>query len=73
MNMRQIRALGLGDTEAFRERLLLEGFAKSKGGNGASWVVLVVKNTLGNTGDLRDVDSIPGSGRSPGEEHGNPL
>ena len=24
-------------------------------------------------GDIRDVCSIPGSGRSPGEEHGNPL
>ena len=33
----------------------------------------MVKNTLGNAGDLRDVDSIPGSGRSPGEGHGNPL
>ena len=24
-------------------------------------------------GDVRDVGSIPGSGRSPGEGHGNPL
>ena len=24
-------------------------------------------------GDIRDVCSIPGSGRSPGEEYGNPL
>ena len=23
--------------------------------------------------NIRDVDSIPGSGRSPGGEHGNPL
>ena len=30
----------------------------------------VVKNTSGAAGDLR---SIPGSGRSPGEENGNPL
>ena len=28
-------------------------------------VVLVVKNLLDNTGDLRDVGSIPGSGRFP--------
>ena len=26
-----------------------------------------------NAGDLRDVGSIPGSGRSSGGEHGNPL
>ena len=26
-----------------------------------------------NAGDARDLCSIPGSGRSPGEENGNPL
>ena len=26
-----------------------------------------------NAGDVRDTGSIPGSGRSPGGEHGNPL
>ena len=39
----------------------------------ASQVVLVVKNPPANTGDLRDVGLIPGSGRSPGGRHGNPL
>ena len=38
-----------------------------------SQVVLVVKNLPANAGDLRDMGSIPGSGRSPGERHGNPL
>ena len=33
----------------------------------------VVKNPPANTGDARDVDSIPGLGRSPGEGNGNPL
>ena len=33
----------------------------------------MVKNPPANAGDLRDVGSIPGSGRSPGGEHGNPL
>ena len=33
----------------------------------------VVKNPPANAGDLRDVGSIPGSGRSPGEGHRNPL
>ena len=33
----------------------------------------VVQNLPANTGDVRDMRSIPGSGRSPGGEHGNPL
>ena len=31
------------------------------------------KNPLANAGDLRDLGLIPGSGRTPGEGHGNPL
>ena len=38
-----------------------------------SQVTLVVKNLLANAGDLRDMGSIHGSGRSPGGGHGNPL
>ena len=34
---------------------------------------LVVKNTPAKAGDVKDVDSIPESERSPGEGHGNPL
>ena len=33
----------------------------------------MVKNLLANAGDIRDSDSIPGSGRAPEEGHGNPL
>ena len=33
----------------------------------------VVKNLPANAGDVRDTGSIPGSGRSPGGGHGNPL
>ena len=36
-------------------------------------VALVVMSPLSNAGDIRDVGSIPGSGRSPGEENGTPL
>ena len=36
-------------------------------------MALVVKNLPANAGDLRDSGLIPGSGRSPGEGHGNPL
>ena len=39
----------------------------------ASQVALVVKNLPANAGDIRDSSSIPGSGRSPGGGHGNPL
>ena len=39
----------------------------------ASQVSLVVKNPPANAGDIRDAGSIPGSGRSPGGGHGNPL
>ena len=31
------------------------------------------KNLPPSAGDVRDTGSIPGSGRSPGGEHGNPL
>ena len=39
----------------------------------ASQVVLVVKNLPASAADVRDVGLIPGSGRSPGGRHGNPL
>ena len=40
---------------------------------GASQEALVVKNLPAIAGDIRDVGSIPGLGRSPGGGHGNPL
>ena len=36
-------------------------------------MVLVVKNPTASAGDVRDVGSIPGSGRCPGGGHGDPL
>ena len=38
-----------------------------------SQVALLVKNPLPNAADVRDTGLIPGSGRSPGGGHGNPL
>ena len=38
-----------------------------------SQVAVVVKNLPANAGYVRDTDLIPGSGRSAGEGHGNPL
>ena len=39
----------------------------------ASQVALVVKNPHANVGDLRDISSIPGLGRSLGEGNGYTL
>ena len=39
----------------------------------ASQVAPVIKNPLANAGEIRDVGLIPGLGRSPGEEIGNPF
>ena len=36
-------------------------------------MVLAVKNPPANSGDIRDSSLIPGSGRSPGGGHRNPL
>ena len=36
-------------------------------------MALVVKNPPANTGDIREVGSVPGLERSPGGGHGNPL
>ena len=36
-------------------------------------MVLDIKNPTANTGDVRDVGSIPGLGRCPGGGDGNPL
>jgi hypothetical protein len=35
--------------------------------------MLVVMNTTGNAGDVRDEGSMPGLGRAPGGGQGNPL
>ena len=55
----------------------------SKGGKRGTWgilgarrashVVLAIKNPPASAGDVRDMGSIPGSGRSPGEGNGSPL
>ena len=39
----------------------------------ASLVVPVVKSPPTNAGNFKDTGSLPGSGRSHGGEHGNPL
>ena len=39
----------------------------------ASQVALVIKNLPTNAGDIRNMSSVPESGRSPGGGHGNSL
>ena len=41
--------------------------------HGPHSVTLAIKNPPANAGDVRDANSIPGLGRSPGEGNGNPL
>ena len=36
-------------------------------------MALAVKNPPAKAGDIKDTGLIPGSGRSPGGRHGNPL
>ena len=58
----------------WRQKLQCEGkISISQVRQGASQVVLVVKNLLANARDLREAGSIPGLGRSPEEGLGNPL
>ena len=54
-------------------KVLTPPFHVSKTQTGASQVVLVVKNLPANAGDIKDVGSILGLGRSLGGGNGNPL
>ena len=38
-----------------------------------SQMALMLKHPSANAGDIKDMGSIPGLGRSPGGGHGNPL
>ena len=49
------------------------GLTLSQEADPASQVALVVKYSPVNAGHVRDLGSVPGSGRSPGGGHGNPL
>ena len=59
---------GVGRSQAGWNRWRVYGVCK-----GASQVALVVKSPPASAGDVRDVGSIAGSGRSPAGGHGNPL
>ena len=59
----------VSETPMYLSNTLAYGMTRNR----ASQVVRVVKNLPANTGDVRDAGLIPGLGRSPGGEHGNPL
>ena len=53
--------------------MMVSGKSKGNRVRGASQVVIVVKNRPANSEDVKDLDLIPGSGRSPGGGNGYPL
>ena len=62
---------GYRDHEESGKHYTTKGIQKTFSKQSASRVALVVKNRPANGGDIRDVGSIPGLGRSPGEGNGN--
>ena len=60
-------------SNGFMKPSLISAIVCSQTYQGASQVGLVLKHTPANAGDIRDVGSIPGSGRSPGGGHDNSL
>ena len=54
-------------------RILIEQIGLCKAVLWASQMAVGLKNLPANAGDLRNMDSIPGSGRNPGRERDNPL
>ena len=66
--VREENILGCGDMQrGGKERMEIDVLNPVlKNCIGASQVALVVKNPHANAGDVRNVGSIPGSGRSPG-------
>ena len=68
---RGTEVLILPDINQFKSPHVVRGYYT---GQWASQVALVVKNLPAKAGDIKDMDSIPRSGRSPGEGgHSNPL
>ena len=67
------RSLACCSPQGHKEWNTAEWLNNNNSDERASQVVLVLKNTDANAGDIRDSDSIPGLGRYPGRGNGNPL
>ena len=67
------RLMGSGECEGVggRNNGMLTGAGLSR--CGTNQVAPTRRNPPAHAGDMRDTGSIPGSGRSPGRGHGNPL
>ena len=63
----------LASNECSKIQAAAHGFCMWISGHGTSQVALLGKNPPANAGDVRDTNSIPGWGRSPGGGHGDPL
>ena len=72
------RCRGSGGGEAYSAKVFVEFFTRCLGRT-PSWRITWQYADKGGSGNkesacnARDLGSIPGSGRSPGEGHGNPL
>ena len=64
-----ILCASVSKTPMYRSNTLAYGMTRNR----ASQVARVVKNLPANAGDIRHAGLIPGLGRSPGGQHGNPL
>ena len=67
-----IEVLGLINTLMYM-KCLVQRQVHSKYHIGVNINYIMVKNPPSNEGDVEDMGSIPGSGRSPGGRNGNPL
>ena len=70
MRIHQNYQICLGNVKEPSSNCLIWGFCVA---HWPSQVALVVQKPPANAGNIRDVGSIPGLGRSPGSEHDNPL
>ena len=59
--------------ESLKVHISRQGYIATEGQSRASQEALAIKDVSANTGDARDAGSIPGSGRSLGGGHSNPL
>ena len=63
----------INNTKDVTKQRQAEDVRENTSGRANAQVALVVRNLPANAGDVRDLDSIPRSGRGPGGGHGNPL
>ena len=68
-----LSSLSVSHTPFVSNLLTADNFEQSCQVDWVSQMALMLKNPSANAGDIKDMGSIPGLGRSPGGGHGNPL